>query len=181
MDSTFRQLLRHEVTLQRPVSGTTAGGNVTGVTYEDVYADAQPARIVPVRTLLSGGILGAFPEATHVLYCEPLDLKAGYRVERELAATALAQAAQAGDEEIAVADDTGLQQGHVIELSAGEVTEAAEVRGVGDDLLALAGPLAHGFSVGTPVRAALRYDVLGVEDEAGAGHHLRVVLRETAL
>jgi len=181
MDTIFDKLLTHEVTIQRPVGGTTGHLNVTNVTYEAVYPSTKRARLMPVRETIDQSILGMFPQATHLLYCGLLDLREGYRVERELAASSLAQAAQVGDESIQVQDASSFRQGQVVELSQTGAREKCDVTGVQGNLLSLASPLANAFGVGASVRAVERYDVLGVEDEAGAAHHLRAVLREAAL
>ncbi|MFQ6133530.1 MAG: hypothetical protein ACE5R4_15915 [Armatimonadota bacterium] len=181
MDTVFDKLLSHEVTVLRPVGGITGDLNVTSVSYEDVYGVAKRARLMPVRESVDQGILGLFPEATHLLYCGRLDLRAGYRVERELAEGSLAQAAQAGDEVVQVQAGGGFEQGQIVELSEGGTVEACHVTSVEGDLLSLASPLANAFGVGASVRAVERYRVLGVEDEGGAAHHLRAVLAEVAL
>jgi tRNA-binding EMAP/Myf-like protein len=181
VDPVFASLLIHNVTVKRPTESKTGELNLGAADYEDVYPNAVPARVVPARSTIDAGILGAFPDATHLAYCGIIDAAPGYLIERTLASSALAAPAAPGATQVSVASSTDFRVGHVVELGAEPESERAHVVEVQVGMLRLQSPIVHAFAEGDPVRAVLRFDVLGVEDEAGAGHHLRLTLRERAL
>ena len=181
MDPVFASLLIHNLTVRRPIESKTGELNLGAADYEDVYPNAVPARVVPARATIDAGILGAFPDATHLAYCGIIDAAPGYLIERMLASSVLAAPAPPGATQVSVASSADFRVGHVAELVAASESERAHVVGVQVGTLSLQSPLVHGFAQGDLVRAVLRFDVLGVEDEAGAGHHLRLTLRERAL
>lgn len=177
-DAAFLRTLIHEVAIKRPLAGSTGDGGLESVVFSEVYPTRKRCRVMPVTGASHPSILGRFPDATHVMYCEKLDVRPNYRIELELANTALSLDADAGATHLTVQSTLGLETGSIIEVTDGEQTDQARVNNVDMNILEIEPALTHAFATGSTVRAVRTFDVLTREDEAGAGHHLRVIMRE---
>jgi hypothetical protein len=177
-DAAFLSALIHEVAIKRPVAGSTGDLNLQSAQYADVYATRKRCRIMPAGGSTDPGLLGRFPDATHLMYCERLDVKPNYLIELELAQTTLSRAVQAGATQLPVAETTGLDVGSIIEVSDGANADQAQVTLVDSGVLHISPALSHAFTAGSAVRCGRCFDVLHVADEAGARHHLKVIMRE---
>lgn len=136
------------------------------------------AMVQPVRAGSSAGLLGRFPESTHVAYLAQAEgLQTGDELVRVHGRTQLLEAAARGAQELKVADASGLVAGADLGLGEGLTQEVQRVAAVEGDTVQLAGALREVQGEGTQVAGLQRFEVLGVEDESGRGHHVRVVLR----
>ena len=177
-DPVFLNTLIHEVAIKRPVAGSTGDGDLQSTDYTDVYSARKRCRIMPAAGGTDPGLLGRFPDATHVMYCEKLDVKPNYLIELELASTTLSVDAEAGATELTVASAIGLDVGSIIEINDETNTDAAQVTLVDLNVLHISPALTYGYAAGSTVRCAREFDVLSSQDEAGEGHHLKVIMRE---
>jgi len=134
-------------------------------------------RLRPTSADVDRSLLGRFPQATAVAYMAPTDLAANDRLARVTASTTLAEAAPIGSTSLVVASAYGFAAGSHIHLRSETDWEAATVDHVDGDSVHLAAALSTGFSAGDTVEAVTSYTVLGVLDEAGAGHHIKVALQ----
>jgi hypothetical protein len=94
-----------------------------------------------------------------------------------LAATALAAAADASLEGIEVEDASAISAGSRLQLSAGAAFFETVATAVAGTAVTLQDPLPVAFPAGASVDVVSSYEVLGVEDDGGAGHHVRVGMR----
>ncbi len=177
-DVAFLRTLIHEVAIKRPLTGSTGDGGLESAVFTDVYPTRKRCRIMPVTGSSHPSILGRFPDATHVMYCEKLDVRPNYRIELELANTVLSVEADVGATYLTVQSTLGLEIGSIIEVSDGVQMDQTRVNSMDMNVLEIEPPLAHAYAAGSTVRAVRTFDVLTREDEAGAGHHLRVIMRE---
>ena len=177
-DTAFLSTLIHEVAIKRPIAGSTGDGDLQSTDYADAYPDRKRCRIMPAGGGTDPGLLGHFPDATHVMYCEKLDVRPNYLIELELASTTLGVDADPGATELTVASTTGLDVGSLIQIADETHTDEAQVTLVDVDVLHIEPALTYGYAAGSGVRSARTFDVLSVGDEAGAGHHLKVIMRE---
>ena len=177
-DPVFLNTLIHEVAIKRPVAGSTGDGDLQSTDYTDVYSTRKRCRIMPAAGGTDTGLLGRFPDATHVMYCEKLDVKPNYLIELELASTTLALDAETGATELTVASTIGLDVGSIVEIADETHTDEAQVILVDVNVLHITPALTYSYAAGSTVRAMRHFDVLHSADEAGEGHHLKVIMRE---
>jgi len=92
--------------------------------------------------------------------------------------TVLTEAALPGTDTLTVAATAGFAGGILAHLLGASGWEETAIAAVGDEeTLELVEPLIGGFAEDDVVQAVVSYEVLGVIEEAGAGHHLKAVLR----
>ncbi len=178
-DQTFGNLLIHQVEIGRPRVELDIDGSPATPVF-DVVEPALPCRLAPARNTSEDNLLGRAEEATHVLYAEPADLRAGDRVCLRPVTTTLTEDASAGGTTIAVQSAEGLSTSSEVEIGSGEETEERAVVDAGPSEIEVAPALDQDHEAGEPVSVVRRYHVLTVQDEAGAGHHVKAVLRVTA-
>ena len=178
-DQPFGSMLVHDLALKRPRVDVDSVGDPKTAEYEMV-AEHVRGRVMPLSGADWVGVLGRYPEGTHRVFLEPIEARANYRVERCIRTTALAAEVAAGESVLALASATGLHVGDLVEVGAGEEASRATIIVLEGVIANIEPPLAASAAEGDPVRSLAVYDVLGVEDEAGAGHHLRLVAREVA-
>ena len=176
-DRIFEALLIHKVRILRPQTGSRRDRNLRQPAYVPVYPQAQKGRVMPLRVETEQTILGAFPGATHALFTGVLDIRPQYRVRRELAMTKLVEPTQPGILSAQLQTVSQVQPGQVLMLSFEGQTEAVSVESVSGSVVTLRQALDKGFPAGADVEVLEEYEVLGVEDEGGAGHHLKSILR----
>ena len=82
----------------------------------------------------------------------------------------------AGATQVTVTDGL-LQSGDRMEVGLGECSELNSVVAVEGQVVTLGTALRAAHSAAEPVTAVVVYEVLGVEDQAGAGHHLKLAVR----
>lgn len=176
-DYLFEEILNRRGNVTRP----TVAVDSEGLAREPEYALARafvPLRLRPTRTMLDYGLLGKWPQATAVAYLRPGVVQALDRLGVIVGSTALAQPAALGATEIAVESAAGIAPGVTLHLrEAGHFAEAVAAA-VEGDTVALREGLPAEFSVGAAVEAVTSYEVLGVEDPAGEGHHARAAVRK---
>ncbi len=175
-DLAFQSLLIHRVEIGRPrVELDIDGSPVTPVF--DVVTALLPCRLAPARNVSDDDLLGRGEEATHVLYAEPVDLRAGDRVCLRPVTTALTEDVSASGTSIAVHSADGFSTGSEVEIGSGEETEERAVVDAAPGEIEVAPALDQDHEAGEPVSVVRRYHVLTVQDEAGAGHHVKAALR----
>ena len=176
-DSTFHAMLIHEVEVQRPSVGLDAEGAPKTPVYATQTADAA-CRLAPASAVSRDDLLGRDEEATHVVYLEPMDLRSGDRLCVRPVRTELAAKAERDDAVLVVGDTTGLWVGMEVEIGPAGEAELAHVVSATGTALTITPALAADHDAGQPVCQIRRYEVLTVEDAAGAGHHLKATIRE---
>jgi len=176
-DANLRELLIEEVTVRRPSVELGPEGVPHTPIYEDV-TDNVRVRVMRASAASKDGLLGRLDDATHVLYAEPLDLRANDRIVLRPAATTLTEGVEQGDTTLPVASVSGMLEDAEVEIGTGSGREARTLVGIGPAELLVAPELDASHEVGEAVSVVRKYDVLTVSDEAGTGHHLRAVLRE---
>jgi len=179
-DRSFAELLNATANLSRPQIAVESDLQVANPTYELLQAQVA-MRLRPTSADLDRSLLGRFPQATALAYMAPTDLGANDRLARVTAATTLAEAAPTGSTVLVVTSAYGFAAGSRIHLRGESAWESAMVDYVDGDALHLAAALSTGFSAGDTVEAVTSYTVLGVLDEAGTGHHIKVALQRREL
>jgi len=175
-DLSFAELLNQTVNLTRPVIQVESDLQVANPTYELLEANVA-VRLRPISGDVDRLLLGRFPEASAVAYLLPTELAANDRLAQVTAVTVLAEAAPAESTSLVVASAYGFADGSRIHLRGESAWEAAIVDYVDGDSLHLAAALSTGFLAGDTMEAVTSYAVLGVLDEAGAAHHIKVALQ----
>jgi len=173
-DGNWQSLMRQKACRERPLVGVGADLRVAEAEY--LRGEEMAVCVQPRGVGAAAGWLGLYPDATHVVYlAAPAErLEAGERLSVVAGETALSAASTHGDSEIIVDDGRGFVPGVVV--AVGDMWR--RVLKVEGRKVTLTSELEHACAVGTPVRRMRRYLVLGSEDEAGQGHHLRVAVRE---
>jgi hypothetical protein len=175
-DQVFRNLLIHRVEVGRPRVELDFDGSPETPTFDTVAA-ALPCRLTPARNVSEDDLLGRAEEATHVLYAEPTDLRAGDRIRLRPVNTTLAEDAGAGETVLMVQTPDELNVGIEVEIGSGQSTEERTITNVGTEEIEVAPALDQDHQTGEPVSVVRQYHVLTVQDEAGAGHHVKAALR----
>jgi len=175
-DAIFRELLTETATVERPTVELDGDRAPRTPRYEEL-AVGVAVRLTPARTVSEDGLLGRSEDVTQVAYLEPMDLRPADRLVTRPVATVLSEDVEAGTTVLPVADTTGLLQGQSVEVGAGDALEEHVAAAVGAGTVTLAAGLANEHGEGESVRVVQRYGVIEVADEAGAGHHLRAVVR----
>ena len=174
-DYLFDEMLNRRANVTRPTVEVDGDGLAREAQYQGVGSVAL--RVRPVRATLDAGLLGKWPRATAVAYLAPGTARALDRLAVVLAATALAEAAGEGDTSITVEDATGIEAGATLQISEGAGFCEAVAEAVDGAAVTLRDALETGFAAGASAEVVASYEVLGVEDQGGAGHHVWVGLR----
>ena len=176
-DLTFAELLEDTVNLSRPNIEVESDLQVAAPTYELVQTGVA-ARLRLILTDIDRGLLGRFPAATAIGYLLMTDLQANDQLAQVVATTELTAAALNGADTLTVASTAGFAAGGFAQLRAADHWAEVVIAAVPDEqTLELAEPLAAGFAENDIVEAVVSYQVLGVIDESGIGHHLKAILR----
>jgi len=175
-DRSFEELLNATANLSRPQIAVESDLQVANPTYELLEAEVA-MRLRPISAAIDRSLIGRFPNAAAVAYMAPTDLAANDRLAQVTAVTTLTEAAPAESTALVVASAYGFADGGRIHLRGESDWEPAIVDHVDGDSLHLAAALSTGFSAGDTVEAVTSYTVLGVRDEAGAAHHIKVALQ----
>ena len=175
-DRSFEELLNAAANISRPQIAVESDLQVVNPTYELLQAQVA-LRLRPTSADLDRSLLGRFPQATALAYMAPTELAANDRLAQVTAVTMLTEAAPAESTTLVVASAYGFADGSHIHLRGESAWEAALVDHVDGDTLHLTAALSAGFSASDTVEAVTSYTVLGVLDEAGAGHHIKVPLQ----
>ncbi|MCE5216933.1 hypothetical protein LLH03_07855 [bacterium] len=174
-DPCLLALMRDVVSIRRPrVAQTGLGEVLTGV-YE-LAATAVPCALQPRGAKAAETLVGRLEGATHACYLEPCDVQVGDLLTEAKVGDTLQVAVVAGQTQVTVAVGL-LQSGDRVEVGLGECSELNSVVAVDGQQVTLGTALRAAHSVAEPVTAVVVYEVLGVEDQAGAGHHLRLAVR----
>lgn len=168
-DAVFMELLTETATVLRPRVALDDDGAPKTPAYERT-GDEVRLRVMPGRIASADGLLGRTEDATRVVYAEMADLRPADRLEARPVRTELADDADAGETTLPVESVAGLLDGQRVVVGDEEVTLVA----VGVDEVTVTPGLAADHEAGEAVEVLVRYEVLTVEDEAGAGHHLRL-------
>ncbi|NPV46502.1 MAG: hypothetical protein HPY69_06075 [Armatimonadetes bacterium] len=177
VDVALAALLEHDLGIER---ATVASGPELGVANPEYVLVASVKGLVqPAGATARSGLLGLYPESSHVVYLAGVvpEVAVGDLVVRRAAQGVLAEPLEVADQVIQVSGALSLLAGDEIEIGEGagrEVRRVAEWSGEG---FLLERPVEVAHAEGSPVALRQRYEVLGVEDEAGLGHHRRVVVR----
>lgn len=176
-DAAWAVLLGHDLSIERAVVASGPELGVANPEYEPVTE--VKGLVQPLGATARAGLLGLYPESTHVVYVEGSEpeVTAGDLVVRLSAEGALAEATEAGAELIAALCGVTLVAGDEVEIGEGDQREVRRVVDVAEEGVELDRPLAGAHEAGSRVALRQRYEVLGAEDEAGRGHHWRVVVR----
>lgn len=175
-DYLFDELLNRRGNVTRPV--VEVGGE--RLAREPRYAAvglAVPLRVRPARTGLDQGLLGRWPQAAVVLYLRPGLVRALDRVGVVRAATELAEAAEEGARAIVVASTEGLESGARLHVRTSQALAEVVVESVEGRVVALREALEEAWEAGAAVEVVESYEVLGVEEAGGEGHHVRAAGR----
>jgi hypothetical protein len=175
-DYLFDEVLNRRGNVTRPVVEVGGEGLAREARYELAKA-AVPLRVRPARATLDYGLLGKWPQATAVAYLRPGQAQALDRIGVVTGATALAESAEEGATEITVESAMGIGAGARLHLREGAAFAEAVVEAVEGESVTLREALETGFGAGASVETVVSYEVLGVEDEGGEGHHVRAAVR----
>ncbi|MFP4250394.1 MAG: hypothetical protein ACLFU7_12090 [Armatimonadota bacterium] len=173
MDATFEDLLTATATIARPRVELDADGGPTTPVYEPTGESAR-VRITPARSASRDGLLGRVEDVTHVIYTEPADIRLGDRLVTGRVAAALSEDVEPGATVLPVRSSGEIRDGERVEVGAEERLVVA----VTEESVTVASALAEGYEEGEAVRVVVRYEVLGVEDAGGMGHHMRLTAVE---
>lgn len=175
-DNCFADLLLERVAVWRPQVALSPLGSPQAPVYEMV-SDGVACSLQPVTAASVATVAGRLERTTHVAYARPVDVRAGdLLVERTLADT-LAASVDAGDEGITAQQGLGFFAGQWVEIDAGSGGELRMVEAVEGSELTLDVRLSSDHTAGAGVMGVMVYEVMGVRDEGGRGHHLRIDLR----
>lgn len=175
-DEVFRELLTETGSVERPQVALSFDGVPRTPEYEELVAEVA-LHLAPARTVSADDLLGRTEDVTQIAYLEPMDLRPADRLVIRPVTTGLSADVAAGATELPVADATGLIEGERVEVGADASLEEHVITGVSGNTVTLADEVTHAHQAGEPVRVMRRYEVMEVADEAGAGHHLRAVVR----
>lgn len=175
-DGSFLTLLRDVVSVRRPQVDVSTLGSPRKPRYVLVTEDV-PCTLQPVSSEYGETVIGQAEKATHVAYLEPADVRAGDLLVERVVRLELAEDVEPGSRVFRVSDEAGLVAGLRVELGAGVDSELRLVVSCDGDEAAVDGPMTTGHTAGEPVYVVSVYEVCGVRDEAGKGHHLRLDLR----
>ncbi len=175
-DPSFEELLDQTGNLTRPQIAVGSDLHVASPTYE-LLAAGVALRLRPIAAGLDRSLMGRFPQATGVAYLLPTDLAANDRLAEVTAATVLTEPAPAESSSLEVASSYGITAGSRLHLRSTTAWEEVTVAQVNEETLELSAPLSQECAADDVVEVVVSYDVLGVLDEAAAGHHLKVALQ----
>lgn len=168
-------LLRHEVWIERPEVRMVAGD--VAVARSVRQAGLVRARIRPLEAQETAGLLGRLEEAQYAVYLAGEEaLAEGDVLVQRVWVTRLAEEVAQGARELRV-EEAMARPGE--ELEVGE--QHGIVAGVLGAVVRLAESLASAHEAGCEVVGVRRFEVLGVEDEGGQGHHRRALVRPRVL
>ena len=179
-DETFRSVLNEDAWVCRPQARRAGDLTVATPTYR-VVGQLRRVRVMPARAGAEVAVVGRLPADTSAVYMEPSDVKAGDRFEVIRQRLRLAADAEAGEDTVTVDDASGVALGARLHLHRGTEAESVVVAAVGDAELTVAPSLRHAHQAGEQVWITQAHDVDGVCDEAGQGHHLKVLVRTPAV
>ena len=172
-DATFEALMTESAQIARPVVLLDADGGPATPIYEPT-GESVRVRIAPARAGSRDGLLGRTEEATHVIYATPEDVRVADLLIVRPMVTSLSADVDAGVSVLPVTATEGLLDGQRVEIGDEELTVAA----VGAGEIHVTPALAGEYEAGEALTLVVRYEVLGVADEAGVGHHLRLSATE---
>ncbi len=176
-DDTFLALLTGSAEVLRPEVALSSDGAPMTPTYERAMTGLR-VRMAPAGTLSDDGLLGRRESVTHVVYAEPADVRASDRLVLRPETWTLAADAPAGSDLLSFGALEAPVEGQCLEVGSGDTMETVTVREVEDGTVYVTPALTCDHLEGDPVVAVDRYEVIEVEDVAGAGHHLRLLARE---
>ncbi len=168
-DSVFADLMTGTAEVARPTVELDGDGGPKTPTY-DMTGQSVRVRVTPARSTSEDDLLGRMKDTTHVIYAEPADIRMGDRLVTRPVTTVLTEDVVAGDSVLRVRSTTGMRDGQTVVIGGEEKT----VLSVGAETLTVTPVMAGDRDEGEAVSVVVRYEVLGVEDAAGMGHHLRV-------
>ena len=128
-------------------------------------------RITPAHCGSEDDLLGRTEEVEHVIYAMPADIRMGDRLVVRPVTTTLTEDVDADATALPVSSTAGVVDGQRVEVGDEELTVTA----VSAEAVTVTPGVAEGYNEGEAVSVVVRYEVLGVEDAAGVGHHLRVM------
>jgi len=173
MDRTFAGLLTATAEVMRPTVELDAEGGPKTPVYEKTGQSVR-VRITPARSSSEDDLLGRTEDVTHVVYAEPADIRVADRLVTRPVTTALNEDVDAGATVLPVTSTAGIRDGQTVEIGGDEAT----VLEVETDALTVAPGVSVAYDEGEDVCVVERYQVQGVEDAAGMGHHLRVTVAD---
>ncbi|MEA3400640.1 MAG: hypothetical protein U9R79_05275 [Armatimonadota bacterium] len=175
VDATFRELMTGEAAVMRPDVDLDGEGGLKTPVYEEVQSGVR-VRIARARTDSEDDLLGRAEDISHVAYGEVVDVRPADRLVTRPVQTALAEDVESGATELPVASTDGLHDGQDVEIGA--IVEERVITVVGASSITVSPALEAEHSAGEAVRVVEQYEVVAVEDAAGAGHHLRMMVRK---
>jgi len=175
-DEAFRSVLNEEAWVCRPSTRLAGDLTVATPTYE-AMGQPQRVRVRPATEGVQATVIGRAPGETGVVYMEPGDVKVGDRLEVIKLRLRLAGDATVGDAVVTVEDAGGMGAGARFHLHRGADTESVAVACIADGALTVTPPLRYSHESGEDAWITQAHDVEGVCDEAGQGHHLKLLVR----
>lgn len=176
-DAIFHELLTQTATIARPRVELDDDGAPKTPAYEAIE-DGVAVRVGRSRTASDDDLLGRDEDVTRVAYLEPTDLRPSDRLTIRTAEASLTADAQVGETALGVSSTNGFLEGACVAIGGNGAAEEQIVVSADGQTLVVAHGLASEHEAGEPVGVVRRFEVISVEDEAGAGHHLRAVVRE---
>jgi hypothetical protein len=175
VDPCFLAFLRDVVDIWRPRTAVSEQGLLVPAAYE-LGEGAIPCALQPLRSSVTEALTGRLGQESHVAYLEPTAVAVGDLLVERRSSGYLAAQVEAGDECLYVSGSS---------MSAGWAVvgedcdcELALIQSVEDGLAQLSAGVARDHAEGAAVWQVGCYEVVEARDEAGAGHHLRVSLRQ---
>lgn len=176
-DYLFEEILNKQANLTRPQVAVDTQHLPREPQYYLLQA-ALAVRLRPVRAGLDDSLLGRFPQATAVGYALPGDLRSHDQLGVVLASTVLSEAASAEAQTLSLESATAVEAGSRLHLRDEEAFAEVVVESVQGDTVTLREILPTEFPAEATVEVVESYQVLAAEDGGGAGHHLRLALRQ---
>lgn len=175
VDPCFLGFLRDVVDIWRPRVAVDGRGLLEAGVYE-LRETAVPCALQPLRASVVSAVTGQVGQTSHVAYLEPTDLATGDLVVERRTHAPVTEDANAGDQTLRLETAEGMGGWAVV--GEGAEAELVLVQAVVGGVATLSWPVERAHAAGTGVWFSDCYEVIEACDEAGAGHHLRVGLKQ---
>lgn len=175
-DTTFSVLLNNTVAIEAGRSDVGFEGEVQSPSFERIVENA-PANLMPARSRQYDDIPGGYPQITHMGYLEAgHDIEPGDAIVWKAVATSIAEAVEAGAEEIPLADTGGFEAGETVEIGEGDQREDRTTVAVDGVSVELDEALERSHEENETVTMVRRFEVVEVRTWPGLDHHIEVGL-----
>ncbi len=176
-DTTFSVLLNSTVAIETADSEIGFEGEVQAPTFER-QVEKAPAALMPARSELYESAIGGQADITHKGYLQSgYAIEPGDRVVLTVCESALSEAAETGDTELAVDDASGFSSGGRVEIGDAELRETTVITDVGAVGISVNEALKYAHEAGETVWMVRWFEVLDVRSWPDLKHHIELGLK----